>query len=149
MIIHHKRKIDWQIISGSIIILAFIIVAIAAPWLAKPPEGEESPSMFKVVGRPLDPTPHPPDEYARLGTLPGQVDVYYTLVWGTRHAIRFGLTVALTTAVIGVVIGAVSGYAGGWLNQLLIRITDGFLTIPVVIGIGIFRQLIFLAEPSA
>jgi peptide/nickel transport system permease protein len=102
--------------------------------------------MFKHVGRPTDRTPRPPSEDAQLGTLPGQLDIFYSLVWGTRHALRFGLVASLCTGCLGVLVGAVSGYAGGTVNRLTLRITDGFLAIPVVAGVGLFRQLLFLNE---
>lgn len=139
---------NWQIWMGLVIVGAFLFVAIAAPILAPPEEGEENPGMFKTAGRPSNRTPQPPSEGALLGTLPGQLDVHYTLVWGSRHALRFGLTVALVTALIGILVGALSGYAGGNLNGALMRVTDGFLTIPVIVGVGIFRQLAILAEPA-
>ncbi|MFC1879330.1 ABC transporter permease [Chloroflexota bacterium] len=148
MKVRRKNKINFQIISGLTIVITFVVIALAAPWLAEPLESDAPPSMFKVVGRRYDPIPKPPNEEAILGTLTGQIDVYYSLIWGTRHALRFGLSVALSTGIIGTLIGAISGYAGGRLNQLLLRFTDGFLAIPVIIGVGIFRQMVFLAEPS-
>jgi peptide/nickel transport system permease protein len=135
-----------QTILGSIIVGMFIIIAVLAPAIA-PPAGDEDPtSMYKVVGTPFDKTPHPPSDEAILGTLPGQLDIFYTLVWGTRHALRFGLIVALSTGVLGILIGAISGYVGGITNGLLMRITNGFLAIPVIIGVGLFRQLGLLSD---
>jgi peptide/nickel transport system permease protein len=140
---------NWQNLFALLIVGFFVGAALAAPVLAPPADdSSESSIFFKRIGRRTDRTPRPPGEEALLGTLPSQLDIFYTLVWGTRHALRFGLLVSLCTACLGVLVGAVSGYAGGTVNQLTLRITDGFLAIPVVIGVGIFRQLVFLAEPS-
>jgi peptide/nickel transport system permease protein len=139
---------NWQTILGTAIVGVFIFLAVLAPVLAPPVGDENPPSMYKVVGTPFDRTPHPPSEEALLGTLPGQLDVFYTLVWGTRHALRFGLVVALCTGVIGILIGAVSGYVGGVTNGLLVRLTNGFLAVPVIIGVGLFRQLVLLSDLS-
>jgi len=105
-------------------------------------------SMYKRVGRSTDRMPHPPGPDALLGTVPGQLDVFYSLVWGTRHALRFGLVVALCTGLLGVVVGSVSGYTGGTVGRVLLRITDGFLALPVIVGVGIFRQIVLLDETS-
>jgi peptide/nickel transport system permease protein len=125
----------------------YVLVAAAAPLLALPDDPDD-PSPFRVVGRASDHIPHPPSREALLGTLPGQLDIFYTLVWGTRSALRFGLIVALTTACFGVLIGATSGYFGGPINGLVMRITDAFLTFPTVAGVWLFRQLIFPTSPD-
>lgn len=139
---------SWQNILGLIIVGFFVCVAVAAPLLAPPKVGPSGVSMYKRVGRSTDRTPYPPSPEALLGTVPGQYDVFYSLVWGTRHALKFGLIVAFCTGFLGVVIGSMSGYAGGGLRGLLLRITDGFLALPVVVGVGIFRQIVFLDEAS-
>jgi peptide/nickel transport system permease protein len=137
-----------QNLLGFLIVGFFIFVAIGAPLLAPPEIGEDGrPNMYRISGRLTDRTPHPPDDEALLGTLPGQLDILYSLVWGSRHAIWFGLTISLGACFIGILVGAISGYKeDDLIGQVLMRITDGFIAIPAIIGVGIFRQLIFLAE---
>lgn len=160
MIINWRRffayRQNWL---AMLLVGAFIFTAIAAPWLAPPPD-PENPGMFKAVGEGLDRSPHPPSESNPLGTvaqiaqlprfglIPGQEvayqwDIYYTLIWGARSALRFGLLVTGVTAIIGILIGAVSGYAGGWVNDLLMRFTDAFLAFPVIAGVWVFDRLWF------
>jgi peptide/nickel transport system permease protein len=137
-----------QNIFGLLIVFFFFFVAVAAPLLA-PPELDEdgNPSMVRTAGRVTDRTPRPPDDEILLGTLPGQLDIYYSLVWGTRHALRFGLVISLGACFLGIMVGAVSGYKEDTiLGRTMMRITDGFIAIPAIIGVGIFRQLMFLAE---
>jgi peptide/nickel transport system permease protein len=122
----------------------YILVAIFTPQLA-PPDDADNPSPFKIVGKSYDKTPHPPSAEAPLGTIPGQMDVYHTLVWGTRSALRFGLMVTLTTACLGVLIGALSGYSGGAINGLVMRITDAFLTFPAIAGVWLLGQVMMPA----
>ncbi len=132
----------WGNLLGLAIVGCYLLAAIAAPRLS-PPDDPDHPSPFKVVGdRYSDMTPHPPSEEARLGTVPGQLDVYHTLVWGARSALRFGLVTALSTACLGVLVGAISGYLGGLVNGLLMRVTDAFLTFPTIAGVWLFRQLL-------
>jgi peptide/nickel transport system permease protein len=128
-----------------LILAAYFLTAILAPLLA-PPDDPAEPSPFRVVGKTTDQSPHPPSAEAPLGTIPGQLDVYHTLVWGTRSALRFGLTVTLITASLGVLIGAVSGYSGGALNGALMRLTDAFLAFPVIAAVWLFRQVLMPAS---
>jgi peptide/nickel transport system permease protein len=130
----------WQNMVALAIVLFFVAVAVAAPWLS-PPDDPENPSPFRVAGRLTDQLPRPPSPEAPLGTMPGQLDIYHTLVWGTRSALRFGLIVALITASLGVLVGAVSGYLGGPINGVTMRVTDAFLTFPVIAGVWLFRQI--------
>jgi peptide/nickel transport system permease protein len=126
----------------------FVLVAVAAPWLSLP-DDPYNPTPFRVVGKAYDQIPRPPSDNAPLGTVPGQLDIYHTLVWGARSALRFGLIVALTTAVLGVLIGAISGFLGGPINGVTMRVTDAFLTFPLVAGVWLFRQILLPANQEA
>jgi peptide/nickel transport system permease protein len=130
----------WQNRMGLILVGLFVAVALGAPVLS--PMDPKEPGPFKRVGRVTDHVPHPPDETAPLGTLPGQVDVYHALVWGTREAVWFGLVVAVGAFITGIVIGAAAGYAGGALNSLLMRLTDAFLTFPVIAAVVFLQQMV-------
>jgi peptide/nickel transport system permease protein len=88
-----------------------------------------------------------------LGAVPagltaGQYDIWYSLVWGTRNALLFGLGVVALTGTLGVLVGATSAYFGGWLNRLSMGFTDAFLTLPLIAGVVFFRELVFLAMQS-
>ncbi len=149
-----------QNLAGLLIVLAFLALAIAAPALAPYDDDPGLPPQFSRVGRSTDMVPHPPSAEAPLGTLGGQYSVYYTLIWGTRSALRLGIIVAVATAALGVVIGASSGYAGGWLQRIAVPITDAFLAVPAIAGYWIVRYALFpfggyeflrplLSDPSA
>ncbi len=131
----------WQNLFGLWIVTVYLLLALMAPSLS-PPEDPEQAGPFKVVGRPTDQSPHPPDDQALLGTLPGQLDVFHTVIWGARSALRFGLITALSTAVLGTLIGAVSGYLGGLVNSVTMRVTDAFLAFPVIAGVWLFGQIL-------
>jgi peptide/nickel transport system permease protein len=140
----------WQGWLGVLLVGSFIALAVLAPRLV-PPTDPANPSDFKIIGRKTDRIPHPPSEQAPLGTASGQIDVFYSVVWGTRAALRFGLIVAGSAATIGVLVGAVSGYAGGRGSAITLRITDAFLAFPVLAGVWLF-QLVMLpllgADPT-
>ncbi len=140
-----------SLLAGLIIIGVFLFVAVAAPILA-PPDDPANPSPVRIVGRRTDTYPRPPSAEAILGTATRQADIYYSLVWGTRSVLSFGLITASLAALLGVFIGAVSGFAGGRANGVTMRITDAFLTFPVIVGVWLFMQLTptvgFGIEPS-
>jgi peptide/nickel transport system permease protein len=135
-----------QVLAGLVIVGLFVAVAILAPQLA-PPEDPDNPSTTRVVGKYYDPIPHAPNQEALLGTAPGQVDIYYSLVWGTRSALALGLTVTVSTALIGILLGALSGYAGGVVLGLTLRVTDAFLAFPVIAGVWLLQQVLMPASP--
>jgi peptide/nickel transport system permease protein len=141
----------WQNLLALGIVTLYFLVAISAPVLA-PPKDSENFSPFLIVdglksGRPL-----PPSEKAFFGTLATgilmrQLDIYYTVIWGTRSALKFGLVVALSTALIGVAVGAISGFVGGWFNGITMRVTDAFLAFPLIAGVVLFQSLLLKANP--
>jgi peptide/nickel transport system permease protein len=135
-----KLRFRWQIFPAIIIILSFIIVAIFAEQLA-PTVGNVEDGV-RVVGNPFNQVPSPPSETALLGTTPGQLDVFYALIHGSRDALIFGLITTLLTALIGILVGAISGMSGGWVNQLGMRFSDGILCFPVIAGIAFFQYII-------
>jgi peptide/nickel transport system permease protein len=52
------------------------------------------------------------------------------VAFGARESLAIGLLSALVSTIIGVCVGAISGYFGGWVDGLLMRITDLFLSLP-------------------
>jgi peptide/nickel transport system permease protein len=59
-------------------------------------------------------------------------DQYTRTIWGIRTSMEVGFFVAVLSTFIGLIIGAVAGYYGGWLDNLLMRITDLVLTLPLL-----------------
>jgi peptide/nickel transport system permease protein len=137
----------WQNWLGFILVLIFVTVALAAPVLS--PQDPNNPGFFKRIGRSADYVPHPPGEGGLLGTLPGQYDIFHTLVWGTRNALQFGLLVALFSAVVGILFGAIAGYAGGTVNGVMMRIADAFLAFPIIAGVVFLQQLVAISIEAA
>lgn len=151
MISFRRFFASWQNLLALAIIVFYVAVALAAPRLA-PQSDPEEPTPFRVmpgVRRSALHTPRSPNPAAPLGTVSGGWDIFYSLVWGTRSVLRFGLITALVTACFGVLVGAISGYVEGPVNRLVMRITDAFLTFPAIAGIFLFRQVLTPADPEA
>lgn len=143
----------WQNLVGFSIVACFFGVALAAPILAPLPQDAEQGSIFVVAGLKA-PLPVPPGEQAKLGGVAigvqgRQLDVYYTLIWGTRSALLFGIVAAFSAAIIGISLGAASAFVGGWTNSIVMRITDAFLAFPVIAAVVIFIQMTNLLRESS
>jgi peptide/nickel transport system permease protein len=123
-------------------------LAIATPYVA-PQEDPANPQNFQKIGRGSDTLPRPPNEKALLGTLSGQFDVMYTLLWGLRQALFFGISVTLITATFGVLYGAISGYLGGMTNNVMMRVADAFLAFPVLAAIVFMNQIVVILLDKA
>jgi len=140
MMIHFRRYFsharNWL---AFLLVLLFVFTAIAAPFLS--PVDPKSPGPLKQVGKGSISQPQPPNEIAPLGTLPRQYSVYHSLIWGTRDAMLFGLTVAACVAFFGILYGAIAGYAGGVVNETMMRVADAFLTFPVIAAVVYIVQI--------
>jgi peptide/nickel transport system permease protein len=106
---------------GVLLILAFIAVALAAPWIA--PYDPRA-----LVGRPF----LPPMEEHRLGTDQVGRDIYSQLLWGSRISLMVGLLASAFSVAIGTAIGLLSGFFRGPVDSILMRITDLFITLPSI-----------------
>jgi peptide/nickel transport system permease protein len=133
---------------GALIVGLFALTALAAPLLAPPDPGSEF-STYKDINQINRYIPIPPRAGLILGSVPDpknqrQLDVWYSLVWGTRSALRFGFLVVLFTATFGVILGGVSAYLGGLPNTLIMGFTDAFLALPVIAGVIFFQHYILM-----
>ena len=66
-----------------------------------------------------------------LGTDDVGRDEFARLLFGARVSLLIGTVSMLVTIFIGVTIGALAGYYGGWVDNLIMRITDAFLAVPL------------------
>jgi peptide/nickel transport system permease protein len=147
-------------IIGVILITFFILIAIFAPVIA-PPVGNDP---MKIPRDGFSGEPQPPgspwgrnvpeipfwykpltgnEEWVHLlGTAQGQYDIFYGIVWGTRTAFRTGIIVVVATVLIGVILGSTAAYYGGWVDNLIMRITDIFMTLPYIMMALIFSSVL-------
>lgn len=141
-----RRLLRPSLLAGALIILGFLTMAIAAPLIA-PRQGEGEGA---VVRRIVSSRPQPPNQDHPLGTLPGEVDVLYGIVWGTRGVFRVGVAVVVARALIGIIVGLVAGYAGKVADAVLMRITDGFLAFPMIAAAMVMLALLgYGSDPNA
>ena len=70
-------------------------------------------------------------------------DVFTRILYGGRVSLTVGLFSTFLSIALGILVGALSGYFGGWVDSVLMRITDAFLTFPtifVLIILGAFLR---------
>lgn len=60
-------------------------------------------------------------------------DYLTRVIYGIRTSEQVGLTVAVCSTIIGLIVGAIAGYYRGWIDNIIMRITDLVLTIPVLV----------------
>lgn len=108
---------------GGVIIVAWIIVAIAAPLIAPYP-----PDLVDVTKRLL-----PPSSQHWFGTDTLGRDVFSRLIYGSRVSLFAGIVVVILGAVFGTLLGGIAAYAGHRVEEALMRFTDLMLCFPPII----------------
>ena len=69
-------------------------------------------------------------------------DIWSRMLYGGRISIVVGLGSALGAALIGVTLGLFVGYKGGWLDNILMKVADIFLSFPQMVLIIIIVALV-------
>jgi peptide/nickel transport system permease protein len=108
--------------AGLVLLMFFIVVAIAAPLLAD----SEGLDVTKATGGVLE----APSGGYPLGTDDNGRSVLTMLIWGARVSLFVGLLATVISMVLGTMIGLASGFLRGWVASLLYRATEWFLVVP-------------------
>lgn len=126
---------DWLAVISLLLILAFLLGAIFAPYLTPyPGEGRGEPN---IANKFLPPGPGHP-----LGTDYLGRDLLARILFGGRTSLSIGFLVVAIAVVIGAPLGAVAGYFGGWIDEVIMRLTDTFLAFPpLLLAIAIAAAL--------
>ncbi len=112
----------------SILVLAAIFAPLSpySPTDQTPSNSFETPNTTHLFGT---------DELGR--------DLFTRILYGSRVSLTVGLISTFLSITMGILVGALSGYFGGWIDSILMRITDAFLTFPtifVLILLGAFLR---------
>lgn len=120
---------------GFALIAVYLLVAAFAPFIAPIPEGQRNAYDVKPeFGSDL----LPPNSERCLrscpfGTSEFGVDLFYGVVWGTRISIAMGIGVVAAGVAIGLVLGLFAGWYGKWFDDVVMRLTDIFLSLPLLV----------------
>ncbi len=118
-------------IAGVALIIALVIIAAFPTFFAKPVPGTNPFVVPLNYGFPDPLAPHWPDR--PLGTGQFNFNIYYGIIWGSRISMTFAIEVVLVGAFMGLILGLFAGYLGGVLDEIIMRVTDIFLSIPGLI----------------
>jgi peptide/nickel transport system permease protein len=72
----------------------------------------------------------PPSSSHWFGTDQLNRDLFARVLWAGRISLAVGFLTVGIGATIGIVLGSLAGYYGGWVDTVLMRITDLFLSFP-------------------
>jgi peptide/nickel transport system permease protein len=81
-------------------------------------------------------------------------DILSRLMYGARISMVVGITGTLVAGIIGTLLGILAGYMGKWWDQIIMRITDAWLTLPSLVfaillssirGPGLWNVVLILA----
>lgn len=124
----------------------FIFFAIFGPLIA--PYENEGRGRTNVDNSFIGPSwPHV------LGTDELGRDLLSRIIFGARPALMVAFTVVLSAAIIGTLLGLIAGFRGGWIDNLIMRISELFLSFPPLLlslvavtflGPGLINALIAL-----
>jgi len=119
-------------VAGTVVVLAFVIVAIGAPWLA--PADPNATSWSAIRKAPSRAHPFGTDDLGR--------DTLSRVIWGARVSMQAGVLSILFAIAVGVPAGLIAGYYRGTIDQALMRLTDAWLSFPfLILAIGLVTIL--------
>jgi peptide/nickel transport system permease protein len=117
--------------AGAVMIVAFVICAIFAPWLAP-----QDPAYIDLPLRLMGPSAahwFGTDELGR--------DILSRVIYGARISMLVGTCVVATSLTLGLILGSIAGYYGGFLDRFLnVIVMNAFMSFP-----GILLAIAFVA----
>jgi peptide/nickel transport system permease protein len=128
---------------GMIVIAAYVIVAVFAPWLAPYGEAQIFPEPYAPWG----------GQFV-LGTDQLGRDMLTRLIYGARNTIGIALVTTLLSFAVGMSLGLLAAIYRGWIDQLLSRAVDVLMSIPLLIfalmllstfGSSVFNLIVIIA----
>jgi peptide/nickel transport system permease protein len=123
------------------VLLALVIVAIGAPWIAPyRPTAQDVNNMLAA-----------PSPAHLLGTDDLGRDIFSRLIYGAPATVYASLLAVSVAVAIGLPVGLIAGFFGGWTDDIISRVIDTFLSFPAIVlaiavtgalGIGLTNGMI-------
>jgi peptide/nickel transport system permease protein len=126
------RKHKMALIGGAVALVIVFLVTFASLISTYDPMTQDLLNRFK-----------PPSAEHWMGTDDLGRDMFSRVLYGGRISLSVGLLAMGLSIFLGSTIGLVSGYYGGWIDSILMRITEIFMSIPrlfVLIALGMFLR---------
>ncbi|MFX1501052.1 MAG: ABC transporter permease [Promethearchaeota archaeon] len=121
-----RRLLRPLTVTGIIMLLFVLVLAVYAPWLTKIPLDDLVIPNYPVGGVPFDdPSPDHP-----LGTTDFGYDVLARIIWGARTTLAMALIPTLIAIGGGMILGTISAYFGGVVDYVTMRFVDLMYAFP-------------------
>lgn len=142
---------------GLVILTVMILAAVVGPFFLPFTPVPPTPDQLVHAGRPPFCVTY--SEAARACTQFGlvhpmgetgglQADVLMLVVNGARTSLFLGFTSMAIGVTIGTIVGAVAGYLGGFVDNLLMRVVDVMLSLPLLFVILVVAQFFRSAQDN-
>jgi peptide/nickel transport system permease protein len=110
---------------GLFVIVFFILFCFVGPLVYHTNQTNSAESLNNALNA-------SPGKGHPLGTDNNGFDIMGRLMFGGQASLIVGFASAAMATVVGVIYGAISGFVGGWIDAVMMRIVDMFLSIPVL-----------------
>lgn len=105
------------------VVILLILTALVSPFIVPHPEHIEKET------NPADKLQPPSGKYF-FGTDELGRDIFSRVIYGTRISLKTALVAVGLALIIGIPLGAIAGATGGLVDEVIMRITDIFLSFP-------------------
>lgn len=132
-----------------LVVALFVIAAVLAPLIAP-----YDPNAQNLLGRMKAPGTTSRAFHYLLGSDELGRDLLTRLIHGARVSLMVAFAAALLSGTVGVLLGMLAGYLRGWVEIVIMRVVDVFLSIPAillaiitvaVLGPGLVNVVVVLA----
>ncbi len=145
--LRHRGAMGGLLVFGFVVLLAFSSIgALGIPgWWSQ--SYSASGTVVNGGKMTLDVFPSFVDgDGMRIGTHPfGQDDIgrdyFAATMRGAQISLMIAMVVGLVATALGTTVGALSGFFRGWVEGVLMRLTDVFLTIPLLVIAAVVGQM--------
>jgi len=133
----------WQIVLRQFlrhrmaVIAVFVLLAVGLSALLAPLISPQDPLKTQAANNLL-----PPSREHFFGTDDMGRDVLSRILYGGRVSLTVGFLATFVSLIFGLIIGGVSGYFGGLLDNILMRLTDLFLSFPTLFVLILLSSLL-------
>lgn len=110
-------------LTALIVLIVLMVSAILAPAIIPYPEDLADATHTEIKLQ-------PPSREHLMGTDELGRDMFSRVVYGTRVSLTAALAAVGLSLLIGIPLGAIAGSFGGWVDNVIMRITDVFLSFP-------------------
>lgn len=111
------------VLSGGALLIVIVLAVILAPVIS--PFAPSQPDFNAVLARPSARHLFGTDQFGR--------DMLSRVLIGGRISLSVGLLSTICGGLVGSTLGGIAGFVGGWLDQLVMRVMDVFLSFPTIV----------------